>query len=109
MLTEAQFATQVVDLLNLYHWRWTHFRAARTLHGWVTALSGQPGFPDIVAVRAPRQIIAELKSQGGKLSAEQEAWLYELHRCEGVEVYVWRPDEIERIEEVLAATATSKR
>lgn len=125
--TEPQFATQVEDLLKRFGWRWCHFRPARTIHGWRTALTGHEGFPDYVAVRPPRLIIAELKSNKGKVLPAQQEWLDDLKACRiavadnievptgqkifGVpvvqaaivnpEVYLWRPDDIEEIAEVL--------
>lgn len=60
----------------------------------VTPIQGTIGLPDLLLVRAPRLIIAELKSEIGRLTAEQQVWLNELERCVGVETYVWRPRDI---------------
>jgi hypothetical protein len=61
-----------------------------------------PGFPDLVLVKPPRLIVAELKTEKGRLSAHQEVWLHRFLQIDGVEVYLWRPSDwldgtIERI------------
>ena len=60
------------------------------------------GFPDSVMARGERIVIAELKTERGKLSPHQESWLAALRLVPGVEVYVWRPEawhsgEVERV------------
>lgn len=91
-------------------WRWTHFRTAMTKRGnHVTALAGNKGFPDLIAVRGPRCLFAELKREGGQLESEQAAWMAAIqgcraHRCdcgtetyfgggELPEFYLWRPSD----------------
>jgi len=98
--TEKEFGQQIEDLLNLFGWRWCHFRPARTEQGWRTAISGYQGFPDYVAVRGDRLVIAELKSDKGKVSEHQQAWIEALTQA-GAEVYVWRPSQIEDIARLL--------
>jgi hypothetical protein len=69
---------------------------------WVTAVSGDGvGFFDLVMIRGPRTIFAELKSEKGKLSHEQNKWIVTAKECPGVEVYVWRPSDIKNIERTL--------
>ena len=58
-MTERDFSSAVEATLSLLGWRWSHFRAARTRHGWRTPLSGDQGFPDIVAVRDERLAFIE--------------------------------------------------
>ena len=60
------------------------------------------GFPDLVLLRAPRVIFAELKSQKGRLSDDQRRWLEVLGGCPGVETYCWRPSDWPTITGVLA-------
>ena len=118
-ITEKQFSQQVEDLLNLYGWHWCHFRPARTEEGWRTALSGHQGFPDYIATHPPRLIFAELKSEKGKITPEQEEWLGMLRECgsypsssflddkgltlvyQRLGVYLWRPSDFETIIEIL--------
>jgi len=102
MITEKQFSEQVEDLLKTFHWRWCHFRPARTMKGWRTSLSGDKGFPDYIAARPPRLLIFELKSDKGRLSSEQKEWLYILQQLPApVECYLFRPSDFETIVEIL--------
>jgi len=91
---EKDLATYVRDTAKLFGWR--------RYHTWL-AKHSPAGFPDEVLVRRGRLIFAELKSDKGKLSAEQEAWLEDLRRVAiaRVEVYVWRPSDMARIAEIL--------
>jgi hypothetical protein len=52
-----------------------------------------PGFPDLVLVKPPRLIVAELKTEKGRLSAHQEVWLHRFLQIDGVEVYLWKPSQ----------------
>jgi VRR-NUC domain len=90
-MSERELQTAVCELLELFGWRWMHQRPARTRDGWRTAISGDAGFPDIVAVRE-RVVWIELKSENGRLSAEQGHWLAELGYA-GMEVHCWRPSD----------------
>ena len=75
-------------------------RAARR-NGWAdyhAAISmGAPaGFPDLVLVRPPVIIIAELKSARGRLSSSQRAWLERFQQCSvpgRIQTYIWRPND----------------
>lgn len=90
--TERSFMAQVVQYAELMGWRVYHpFDSRRSA----------AGFPDIVAVRRPRVIWAELKSERGRLTADQVAWLTELRAC-GQEAYWWKPSMWPIVEKVLA-------
>ena len=66
----------VVDVARLSGWRVAHFRAARTAQGWRTPVTADgDGWPDLVLVRPPRLIFAELKSETGKVKPHQSKWL----------------------------------
>ena len=90
-LTERQYAEQVEGVLDAFGWTWCHMRAARTKHGWRTPLSGYAGMLDYTAVRDGRLLMFEIKTDTGRLTAEQQWWFDELKKCPGVEVYVWQP------------------
>ena len=90
-ITEREFTTQVRDLARLFGWL--------RYHTWLSQHSSA-GFPDEVLVRPPRVIFAELKSESGHLSGDQEEWLDALARC-GQEVYLWRPPMLDSITELL--------
>ncbi len=98
--SEAGFLAQVIALARLRRWLTAHFRPARVaLGGWRTPIQGDgKGFPDLVLVRE-RTIFAELKSDTGRTTPDQHAWLLRLKEA-GEEVYLWSPrmwDEIERV------------
>lgn len=119
VITEKQFEAQVKDLAKVFGWKYYH--TWRSIHS-------PAGFPDCVMVRPPRLIFAELKSEKGKLSPEQQEWLDILRECqinrdgtsvvtltdtmvdEGKipriyialpEVYLWRPNDIDGIVKIL--------
>jgi VRR-NUC domain len=100
-VSERDFQKTVTDALTLFGWRWCHFRPARTQRGWRTALSGAPGFPDLVAVRGDRVLFAELKAANGKLRDEQQSWLSALGATGAVEVHCWRPSDWPFLERVI--------
>ena len=134
-ISETAFLSQVADLLNLFQWRWCHIRPAYSERGWRTPIQGHDpngfkgkGLPDIIAVRPPRLLFAELKDEHSKPTPEQEAWLEDLQACmriitseplmvrngkaelnltKGIkllnlpEIYLWRPSMIDKIAEVL--------
>ena len=100
-ITEADFQKQVTDLAELLHWQWAHFRPAETSKGWRTPVSGPlgKGFPDLVLVKGPRLIFAELKRDGGKVTADQLDVLAVF--ADAAETYVWRPADFDEIQSAL--------
>ncbi len=101
-LSEAEFQTQVIQLARLLGWRVYHSRPAQYRDGhWHTPLQGDAGLPDLILCKPPRLIFAELKSERGRVRAEQQAWLDALRQCAGVEVYLWRPSDWASIVETL--------
>jgi hypothetical protein len=116
-ITEKQLREQIRDLVKIYGWRmaFTQF-----------SMMSPKGFPDLCLARPPRLVFAELKSEKGKTTPEQEGWLQDLRRisecgyvagplecvmvgrhahagveARRIEVYLWRPSQIEHIAEVL--------
>ncbi len=65
------------------------------------SIGSTAGFPDLVLVRPPRVIFAELKRNKAQLRTAQVAWKVQLEDCPGVEYYVWRPDDLEDILKIL--------
>lgn len=61
----------------------------------------QPGFPDRVLVR-DRVIFTELKTETGKPTDRQQAWLTGLAKA-GAEAYLWRPSDLGDVGAVLAS------
>lgn len=62
----------------------------------------QEGFPDLVLVKPPRIIFAELKVGRRKVTKDQSAWLEALAAC-GQESYVWYPDDLDAVRDILLA------
>lgn len=79
---EREFQAQVLQLAKLSGWFCYHTHDSRR---------SAAGFPDLVLVRAPRVLFAELKSEKGQTRPEQAAWLEALRGCRSVEVALWRP------------------
>jgi hypothetical protein len=91
-LTEKQWQRQVTDLAKLYRWR--------VYHPWLSIRS-ERGWPDLALVRPPRLVLAELKTDKGKVTPSQDEWLALLRACPGVEVHLWRPADFNDVVEVL--------
>jgi hypothetical protein len=89
---ERDFQKGVLDLAALYSWIAYHTHDSRR---------SQAGFPDLVLVRDDRLIFAELKSEKGRATKEQEEWLGALCNVSGVSVYLWRPSDMDEIIELL--------
>lgn len=113
-LSERDFMKQITDLAELRGFEWVHCRAGRTMDSWRTPMSGTmaQGWPDLCLMRAKdrRLIFAEVKTDVGKLTAEQERVLGQLDeltwpspgRRPQIEVVVWRPRFWDHIERTLA-------
>jgi hypothetical protein len=99
-VTEREWQGQVTELADLCGWGWAHWRAARTVHGWRTPVSGPlgEGFPDLILCRQrdERFLLVELKSDGGRLSPHQVA-VHATLRAAGLEVRVWRPRDWDQV------------
>jgi len=92
-LTEKQFQEAVVALAETRGFNVFHDHDSRR---------NAAGLPDLLLVRPPRLLFAELKASRGVVRPEQRRWLELLGACPGVEVHVWRPDDWSTIERVLA-------
>lgn len=103
-ISERAFQESVIQAAQMLSWRVAHFRPAETKHGWRTPVQADgAGFPDLVLVRPPRVLFAELKAERGKPTQAQITWLDELTAASTVESYLWRPSSWDEIAEVLAA------
>ena len=102
-MTERELQGAIIDAARLLGWRVCHFRPARTLNGWRTPIEGHPGFPDLVLLRPPRLIFAELREAG--CADPGSGALAERFPRSGpqIETYEWRPVNWEsgEIEEIL--------
>jgi hypothetical protein len=96
-ITEADWMGFVVSLATLRGWSVFHpYDSRRSTAGW----------PDLALVRGGTLILAELKTEKGKLSKAQEGWIAALEavavRTGGaVLVRVWRPSDADAVQEAL--------
>ena len=96
-MREAEFQAAVIELAELQGWRCYHTHDSRR---------SQPGYPDLTLCRPPRLIFAECKTDTGRTSDDQDAWLDVLNHVqnavpEHVLVAVWRPCMWRDIEQAL--------
>lgn len=86
-IKEADFQKIVIDLAHLYKW-WVYHNpdSRRSASGW----------PDLVLVREPEIIFAELKTEKGRVREQQETILKKLSLC-NMETYIWRPRDLDEI------------
>lgn len=99
--TEADWQTTVVDYAHLTGWLALHIpttQDATGRHRTAVAYDGA-GFPDLILTRN-RIIYAELKTQQGRLTPNQQTWRNALTKA-GAEYYVWRPSDWNQIIETL--------
>ena len=97
----SDFERVITDALRLFGWRFVHQRPAQTARGWRTALTGDRGFPDFVAVRGSRLMFIEVKGDTGYPDAEQRVWGQALEAT-GAEYHVWRPKDWDAVKHLLA-------
>jgi len=106
-LSEAAWQRQVIQMARTFGWLVAHFRTALNRRGrWQTAVAADgSGFPDLVLVheRTGDTIFAELKTDTGRVSPEQERWLTALQTgfandAEALaHANVWRPRDFARV------------
>lgn len=85
-VTEREWQREVVAIAKQCGWRHYHTHDSRR---------SEPGWPDLALVRE-RLVLAELKTDTGRVSAHQERWLSLLSQA-GVETYLWRPGDREHV------------
>ena len=128
---EAGWQYTVLGLARLYGWRTYHAPdnrpSGRTGRPQTLAAPEGRGFPDLVLLRGPRLVVAELKAARGRLGPGQADWLAAFREVgEGigellrevpvkrleellgglgglptVEAYLWRPGDWEDVQRVL--------
>lgn len=84
-MSERQLQSHVIELARLLGYRYYHTYDSRR---------SVPGFPDLVLAhpRSGALIFAELKSDSGKVTPDQDVWLRVLG-VRGV-AFVWRPADL---------------
>lgn len=93
-MSERAWQAMVLELATLYRWTWYHTHDSRR---------SPAGFPDLVLVR-DRVLFAELKTDRGRLTAQQLGWIGRLEEA-GAEVFVWRPKDLDDVRTELASVA----
>lgn len=93
--SEEEFQASVIDEARRQGWEPYHtFNSKRSV----------PGFPDLVLIRGPVLIVAELKVKKNKPTAAQEKWLALFAGVPGVRVFRWRPENWQDIVKELSFT-----
>lgn len=111
-MTEAELLDAVVDAALTFGWLVSHIPdrlyALAAKDQRFDALIGAEGLPDLILARegdetrGGRVIVAELKTNTGKVKLRQQAWLQAFISA-GIEAHVWRPVDLSsgRIDAVL--------
>lgn len=88
-MTESAWQAMVVELMGYTGWRY--------YHTW-SSIRSAAGFPDLVALHPDSgdRLVAELKTDTGKATAEQLQWLTWFEAC-GIDAYLWRPEQLEEV------------
>ena len=86
----------MIEYAELRGWRVYHVTDVRKRLRSHTSV----GFPDLVLARPGRIVFAELKSESGETTEDQDVWL-SLLKAADAEVYVWRPSDWFEVEELL--------
>ena len=98
-VTEALFQRQVTDLADICGWHWLHVRKSLGRRdgkrAWQTT-TNLKGWCDLLLWKPGRVVAAELKSDTGKTTPEQDAVLASLAAA-GIETHVWRPADWDAI------------
>jgi len=77
------------------------------IKGWKTPIQGDAGYFDVTAMRPPRVLFAECKSDSGSASPEQVTWLMLAAKCPGVESKCWSPKDRAEILETIKIAGVS--
>lgn len=100
---EAILQDKVIQLARMNGFRVQHSRPVQQKDGrWLTAIAGDPGFPDLVLAHRERGVLfIELKSNTGKLSPGQVMWQQAL--APNVEYWLVREADLEKLAKRLGA------
>jgi hypothetical protein len=93
-VNEAQWQRRITDLCDVLGLKWHHETDSRR---------SKSGYPDL-SICGHGFLFAELKTERGKVSPEQQDWIDRLRHA-GVEVYVWRPSDWDFVRDRLVRLA----
>jgi hypothetical protein len=98
-VTENEFMAQIQEAAAYAGWRLQY-------HTHDSRRSAE-GFPDLVLIheKLGRLVVAELKSEKGRVPPEQVRWIKGLRNA-GVAAYIWRPSDWAELCGVLGIVAT---
>ena len=104
-MTEAEFMQQIVDTA-----RWCGWTLIYHTHD---SRRSPAGFPDLVLARPHRLIFAEVKTETGRVTQAQLAWIANLKTIELdtggiVEAHIWRPRDFDQITATLQPTSRGR-
>lgn len=91
--SEAAWQRTVTDVADLFGWVWVHINDSRGEH---------VGVPDLLLWRGEEAVLAELKTEKGRVSVAQQQW-HERAALAGVAVQVWRPRDWPEVTATLCA------
>ena len=83
-LSEKAWLQQVRTLARAQGWMTYH-----TLH----SRGSEAGFVDLVCLKPPVLVCAELKTDVGRVTPQQQQWLNTLAQVTTVRAHVWRPSD----------------
>jgi hypothetical protein len=87
-ISEKHWQDDVVEIAQLFDWRYYHTFDSRR---------STAGFPDLILVRPPVLIAAELKTARGRVTPAQQAWLDDIAQCTDIRTRLWRPDDRDQV------------
>jgi hypothetical protein len=87
-ISEKRWQDDVLEIATLFDWRCYHTFDSRR---------SNPGFPDLILVRPPVLIAAELKTDKGRVSPAQQNWLTTLGECHQIHTRLWRPADRDQV------------
>ena len=90
--SEADYQEQIIQLAEDTGWLVWHDTDSRR---------NSAGLPDLLMVRGPVLLFIEVKTEKGKVSPEQEAFINRLKQVKYVDADVVRPHQWEQIAQVL--------
>ena len=91
-IREYDYQVAITKYLESDGWAVQYFRksAVEGKDGRWRGLGGA-GWPDVIAVKGPRMLALEVKSEAGRPTPEQRVWIAALNGVPGIEAMVVKP------------------
>lgn len=106
-LTEKAWMGQLLGLARMFGWAAFHDqatnapRACPRCRAPIHLPRNVSGWPDLMLIRGDTLIVAELKSDRGRVREDQTGWLSAFRQVRRVVVVVWRPRDAEDAARIL--------